>query len=560
MADITSICRSYYTCNGDYTYKTCPSGFLYSEQSQECAKMDTRECSGNLEPTDVRALLNNTWQQRQDVVASGDGSQYVGYYQSWSEDWTLNAESTQLANLPPYVTQVAVSFFKPDSTYSGGLTWEGTGLGFSMPPEVIKNSISILKTRNPGTKVLLSVGGATYDNWAQLNANAAVTFVDEFGLDGVDIDFEPRGADCQKNITTGKISCATDSLYIEAVTKFRAALGNRMLTAAVFSVGAYGEGIYSDAQPQGGYTGCSINMLNSVGYMLDSLNIMAYDAGLSFNPKEAYAAYTSYFSGPIQLGMQVAREAWGDHVISNREVVDLSTFVRDNGGSGMMLWSLQKKNEEGPSAQQISTTVCTIFGLPQCLDPLFPMAPSPPPLDPVFPPPPPGTPVLAPPPPFFKSPPPPSSPSPERCVYTSVVRIKTTGCKANKYLAYNKTNCKDSSVKLQSYKSLAKDWSQSYWSLKGISRSNMPIEATKRFKKCGFNSRYLAVASKNGQVLRLSSSSWVWRLVPVSDGNCNKVQIYSARNYRYLTTDSTCTSFSYTRGSGSVFELAPTIA
>ena len=521
--------------------------------------MDTRECSGNLEPTGVRAALNDTWQNRQDVVASEDGGQYVGYYQSWSEGWTLDAESTQLANLPPYVTQVAVSFFKPDSTYSGGLTWEGTGLGFSMPPEVIKTSISILKTRNPGTKVLLSVGGATYDNWAQLNADAAVAFVDEFGLDGIDIDFEPRGADCQKNVTTGKISCATDSLYIDTVTKFRSALGSRMLTAAVFSVGAYGEGIYSDAQPQGGYTGCSINMLTSVGYMLDSLNIMAYDAGVLFNPKEAYSAYTSLFSGPIQLGMQVAREAWGDHVISNREVVDLSTFVRDNGGSGMMLWSLQKQNEEGPSAQQISTTVCMIFSLPQCMDPLFPMAPSPPPLDPVFPPPPPGTPVLAPPPPFFKSPPPPPPPPPERCVYRSVVRIKTTGCRSNKYLAYNKRNCKDSTVTLQSYRSLAKDWSQSYWSLKGISRSNMPIEATRRFKKCGLNNRYLAVASRNGQALRLSSSSWVWRLVPVSDRDCNKVQIYSARNYRYLTIDSACASFSYTRGSGSVFELAPTI-
>jgi chitinase len=56
---------------------------------------------------------------------------------------------------------------------------------------VIKAAIARLKTRNPNTKVLVSVGGATYSNWKRLNVKAIRKFVKTFGLDGVDVDFEP---------------------------------------------------------------------------------------------------------------------------------------------------------------------------------------------------------------------------------------------------------------------------------------------------------------------------------------------------------------------------------
>lgn len=41
-------------------------------------------------------------------------------------------------------------------------------------------------------QVLVAVGGATYTNWARMNTGAIAKFVQEFGLDGVDIDYEVR--------------------------------------------------------------------------------------------------------------------------------------------------------------------------------------------------------------------------------------------------------------------------------------------------------------------------------------------------------------------------------
>lgn len=73
------------------------------------------------------------------------------------------------------------------------MTFSGTGIQFSSSADVVKGAIALLKQRNPRTKVLIAVGGATYTNWAGLNAAAIRRFVDEFGLDGVDIDYGERG-------------------------------------------------------------------------------------------------------------------------------------------------------------------------------------------------------------------------------------------------------------------------------------------------------------------------------------------------------------------------------
>lgn len=79
-----------------------------------------------------------------------------------------------------------------DASYAGGIIWQGTGVQFSSNADVVKGAIAILKQKNPATKVLIAVGGATYTNWAGMNTAAIKKFVDDFGLDGVDIDYEVR--------------------------------------------------------------------------------------------------------------------------------------------------------------------------------------------------------------------------------------------------------------------------------------------------------------------------------------------------------------------------------
>jgi chitinase len=82
------------------------------------------------------------------------------YYESWSDSWAGSAATSKLANLPSYVNMVLLSFMQPDATYSGGVTWAGTGIQFSSDASVIKDSIALLKARNPSTKILIAVGGA----------------------------------------------------------------------------------------------------------------------------------------------------------------------------------------------------------------------------------------------------------------------------------------------------------------------------------------------------------------------------------------------------------------
>jgi len=548
LGDVTAPrCNSYFDCDAK-TYAGCPTGSSFSQKAQACQEIgDCPMPSPAASPAAVASTLNRTTTVTTTVGPLGN--QYVGYYESWRDPYTSSASSSRIANLPPYVTQVLLSFFRPGSTYAGGVTFEGTGLTFSSPPEVVKESIALLKSKNPGTRVLLSVGGATYSEWSNLNAAAAATFVSEFGLDGIDIDFEPQGADCQSN--NGVVSCATDQLYIDSVRQLRFALpSDKMLTAAVWSIGAYGEGSYVDATPQGGYTGVSINMLKTVGFQLDSLNIMAYDAGPTFQPKLAYEAYSTYYSGPMQLGMQVPPESWGGHELTMAEVTDLSFFVKAQGGSGMMLWALTK--EGSPSAEAVSKEVCVIFTLENCGAPLFPggSPPVPSPDSPSPEPTPPAPPSLSPPPP--RPVPSPPSPAPVVCRYGSVT-FRTTTCKwsKNRFLSYSRKDCKETDVSLLRTKDLGRKFATEFSvGGAGVERANVPLVAKRRSSKCG--SKNLKYGKTKPYLSKFEQD---WRLVPVED-RCDRVMLYVASpKYRYLTVDDSCQKTSLTRGSGSTFKV-----
>jgi hypothetical protein len=63
---------------------------------------------------------------------------------SWSMPWVGDGNESELANLNGYNT-VLLSFIQPDTTYAGGLTFEGTGLQFSSEPQIIKDAIAALR-------------------------------------------------------------------------------------------------------------------------------------------------------------------------------------------------------------------------------------------------------------------------------------------------------------------------------------------------------------------------------------------------------------------------------
>ncbi|KDD71886.1 hypothetical protein H632_c4225p0, partial [Helicosporidium sp. ATCC 50920] len=218
---------------------------------------------------------------------------------------------------------------------------------------------------------LVAVGGATYTGWNDLNAHAIVNFVRTFGLDGVDIDFEPSSNSCSN--VNGQMQCTTDAQYTDIIRSLRQALPRPYtLSSAVWSTGAYGQGQWTNATPM--YTtntGMAIQPLTRVGSDLDFISIMSYDAGPTYQSTVALDAYSSYFSGSILVGMEVAPEAWGGHVISLSEVDTLCDYIKSKGTAGAMLWSAYKQASSGtPSANQISQQVCKDFGLSNCDSPL----------------------------------------------------------------------------------------------------------------------------------------------------------------------------------------------
>ncbi|MEH2023050.1 glycoside hydrolase family 18 protein [Nostoc sp.] len=301
----------------------------------------------------------------------------VAYFQSWSEKWSDDPKKLQLANIAPYVNMVIVSFLKPDATYEGGNKLSGTGLDFSADGVVVKDAIAYLKSKNPNTKVLVAVGGATYQNFAALNTKATADVVKDFGFDGVDIDYEPfNNGQCSS--TNGQVTCTTDDEYRRIVKEIRQALPRPyLITVAAWSVGAYGEGQWTDAKPKAALTGLLLNLLRSPeAEYIDQLNVMSYDASSEYDPKVALTAYQNYFKGNIVMGVEVPPEGWGGHVYTIPEVRNLAQAVVDSNAPGMMLWSLQKQPEgtptdTSPNAQMMAQAICQTLSLGNCEQPLF---------------------------------------------------------------------------------------------------------------------------------------------------------------------------------------------
>lgn len=344
----------------------------------------------------------------------------VGYYPSWSSPWFDASGKTdeqifktsELASVSSTYTHVVVSFASPEFRWNGlSSGWDGTGLSFSMSPADVKAAIDVLHRRN--IKVLLAVGGATYNEWTSLanegrQGDGPITqsltrVMQDLGFDGLDVDYET-------DADIARYAYATKAMR-QAVDK---AGNGRVLSAAGWSTGAdCTADTSSDAACSGkvsywgGNAGRERQLMQqypAIAAKLDMVHVMSYDAGaLHFDPLQAYAQYRQLFpaSTIVSIGMEPAQEAWGGAqlVINNVDAqCNGSTVVQDQYGSnlnqpysveralngviahhganqnprdGAMLWSIQKNATGLCGAAPLATPttlvkkVAETFGLPK---------------------------------------------------------------------------------------------------------------------------------------------------------------------------------------------------
>ena len=172
------------------------------------------------------------------------------YFSSWKTKWTSNSEDMDLANIDANIVYLA--FCKPSCQYESRFSFAGTGLDFNQDFSVVVGAIDIIRQR--GTKVMLSVGGGSYHDWGNIEYGAIKRLVNDLHCDGIDIDWEPSDGDAEK--------------WIPIIDDFYDLVGSGLLSAAVFSTGAYG------AEAGNKYKGLNIPGMIASGEKLDWLNIM----------------------------------------------------------------------------------------------------------------------------------------------------------------------------------------------------------------------------------------------------------------------------------------------
>ncbi|KAL0478830.1 hypothetical protein AKO1_008255 [Acrasis kona] len=273
--------------------------------------------------------------------------------------------------MPSYITVINLAFALPNLKYwKGKNNLEGTGLDFPVDFWAVKRAVEKLKSKNPKVRVQLSVGGASYYDWRNTDIQAAVHLVNDLGLDGIDIDYEPRNNHCSWETTT-KGSCPSDKEFTNLIKNYRDTLPrNKKLTAAGWSTGPYGWEKYPAGRspPIGGDSyGAFINPLRQVGSLLDSIYIMSYDADLVYNITQGYDAYRQLYKGELCIGIEIPPESWGKHVISMNEVDHLLSYMDDHGGNGVMLWALQEQPKvKAPNPTEIFQRACRHYKMQNC--------------------------------------------------------------------------------------------------------------------------------------------------------------------------------------------------
>ncbi|AFH63946.2 fibronectin type III domain-containing protein [Paenibacillus caseinilyticus] len=340
------------------------------------------------------------------VTGQGPGTppgprRFVAYASTWNTSiYDLKPE-----NIPNYITNVNLSFARPDTAYvKGSYEFDQAVAGFefvegaaattgqkkftAQQSQDLRSAIAALKAR--GTEVWVSVGGWSYsqgDQWSRFSAPRVVDLALDLGASGVDIDWESSSSVCNKG-DAAAFSCTKDAEISGIIASLHSEIASRSaglkISIAGWSTGAYyvkgtpfEEGKVQWGSPFGGtmYT-----VVKNHGSKIDMINLMSYDAGDYFDPRESYESYRAIYGGVINMGMQIAPEGAGGAILEVEapagtvydadmltgqnnmavqyyNVETMVKYIKNKGkaSDGFMLWQLWKQRVHQPAPAGAAT-------------------------------------------------------------------------------------------------------------------------------------------------------------------------------------------------------------
>jgi chitinase len=326
-------------------------------------------------------------------------------YVTYASTWNTSIYDLATQNIPNYITNLHLSFARPDTAYQkGSYAFDQAVAGFEFAEGASTNSGQrtftaqqatdlrniITALRNRGTQVWISVGGWSYsqgNQWSNFNASHVVALAQDLGASGVDIDWESSSSSCNK-LDDANFSCSKDgeiigiisSLYNEIQAR-NAGLG---ISIAGWSTGAYyAKGsAFEEGKVQWGspFGGTLYNLVKQQGSRLTYINLMSYDAGDYYDPREGYESYRAIYNGPINMGMEIAPEGAGgatlklnapagtvydadmmtgqnNMAVQYYNVETMVKYIKNKGRSndGFMLWQLWKQRVHMPAPAGAAT-------------------------------------------------------------------------------------------------------------------------------------------------------------------------------------------------------------
>lgn len=325
---------------------------------------------------------------------------YVGY----AGTWNTSVDDLTPAHIPNYFTHVNLAFARPNTAYrkgsyafdqsvagfefvEGATTGDGQRVFTPQQARTLRDNIAALKAR--GTQVWLSVGGWVYsqgNEWSQFDPAKVVDLAQDLGASGVDVDWEAHGSTCNKQ-AAASFSCNTDGQIVGIISRLHDEIRSRGarlgISVAGWSTGAYyvkgtpfEEGKVQWGSPFGGVMYTAVK---TQAAKLSHVNLMSYDGGEHYDPREGYEAYRAIFPGPINVGLEVAPEGAGGAVLmipaggvthdadmlTGRNnvatpyynVETLVNYVKHKGrpGDGFMLWQIWKQRVHQPAPAGAAT-------------------------------------------------------------------------------------------------------------------------------------------------------------------------------------------------------------